>query len=59
MGLDYSTARYVADTPRDNELLLKLTGFSDKPTQEQFFLLWMSGEHYYLPFIMAFIRADP
>lgn len=52
MGLDYSTARYLADTPRD-KLLLKLTGFSEEyqaDTGAKFSFLWDEREHYYYPY---------
>lgn len=52
MGLDYSTARYLADTPRD-KLLLKLNGFSEEyqaDTGAKFSFLWDEREHYYYPY---------
>lgn len=52
MGLDFSTARYLADTPRD-KLLLKLTGFNEEyeaDTGAKLSFLWDEREHYYYPY---------
>ena len=52
LGLDYSTARYLADNAKD-KFLLKLTGFSDEYEADvgaKLSLLWDEREHYYYPY---------
>ena len=52
LGLEYSTARYLADNNRD-KLLLKLTGFSDEYEADvgaKLSFLWDEREHYYYPY---------